>query len=155
MPGTFCPPHLAPRGPFTQECAVTLAPPPSFGVCPSLGMPPLPGLCPITSGAYASFSPEDGGIYPFSSPGFLLLTPLARRTDQALRLEAHGTWWRGSRWWIFFTFWLAHFNVWPFPPLFRSTPSSSRVPSAVGGYDTPAASHRPPCYCTIYGSGLR
>ena len=63
-----------------------------------------PGLCPITSGAYAPFLPEDGGIYPLSSPGFLLLTPLARRTDQAFRLEAHGTWWHGSRWWISFYF---------------------------------------------------
>ena len=35
MPGAFCPPHLAARGSFTQECAVTSAPLPSFGVCPS------------------------------------------------------------------------------------------------------------------------
>ena len=80
-----------------------------------------------------------------SQPGLLLLAPLARRTDQVLHLEAYGTWWRGSWFWFFFYFWFCILcRAHPFP-CFRSMPSNSRVPSAVGGYDTPAASHRSPC----------
>ena len=79
------------------------------------------------------FLPGVGGFIPSPQPVFLLLTPLVRRTDQALRLEAHGTWWRGSRRWIFFYFWLKHYVLGPSFPCFRSTPSNSRVLSAVVG----------------------
>ena len=79
------------------------------------------------------FLPGVGGMYPLTSPGFLLLTPLARRTDQALHLEAYGTWWRGSRWWFSFIFWLWHYVWGPSFPCFRSAPSNSRVLSAVVG----------------------
>ena len=43
-------------------------------------------------------------------------------------------WWRGSRWWFSFYILIGAFRcACPFFPWFRSTPSNSRVPSAVLG----------------------
>ena len=87
-----CPPFLGPLGPYTQESAVALAPPPQLWSVSLLRDASPPGALPHYLLECLLLFTWGWGIYPLSSPGFLLLTPLAHRTDQALHLEAHGTW---------------------------------------------------------------
>ena len=66
-----------------------------------------------------------------------MLTPLARWTDQALRLEAYGMWWRGSRWWISFYIPVGAFLMClPILPLFSLDALQLLGPFSCGGYYT-------------------
>ena len=127
--------------------------------CTSTGRsfpPSSRGSAPPPSGALAPPLPEDREFILSPHPVFLLLTPLARQTDQVLRLEAYGMWWRGSRWWFFSYIWLAHFNVFAHPfPVFAQCPPTLGSLQLCWVLHPSAASHRLPCYCTIYRSGQR
>ena len=99
----LAPPYLCPSGAPTLRSVLSRRRLPPALECVSLeGCLPFRGYAPSPSGAFAPLLPEDRGFILSPHSGFLMLAPLACRTDQALRLEAYGMWWRGSRWWIFF-----------------------------------------------------
>ena len=118
--------------------------------------PPLLWLCPITFWSACPFSPEDRGLIPSPHLVFYCSHPwpvgLTRQRAWS-RNECGGVGAGGS---FPFTFWLAHFNVLAHPsPVFAQCPPTPGSLQLCWVLHPSAASHRSPCYCTIYRSGQR
>ena len=117
---------------------------------------PLLGLCPISFWSVYFFSPGVGGFILAPRLVFFCSNPWP------IGLTRHCAWRRMERGGVGvgggfpFTFWLVHFNVLALSsPFFAQRPSTPRFFQLWWVFSPPAASHCPPCYCTIYRSGLR
>ena len=118
MPGCLLPPLPLPLwGPYTQECAVTSAPPPALECVSLEGCLPSRGYAPSPFGAFAPPSPEDRGFILSPHPVFYCSHPWS------IRLTRHCAWRRmecggvGVGGGFPFTFWLAHYSVLAHTPL--------------------------------------
>ena len=126
--------------------------------CPSTGgfLPPLPGLCPITFWGACLFVREGRGFILSPHPVFCCSHPwpvgLTRQCAWR-RMECGGVGVGGG---FSFTFWLVHLNVPAHPsPVFAQCPLTPESLQLCWVLHPSAASHRSPCFCTIYRSGLR
>ena len=129
---------------------------PALECVPLEGYLPFRGSAPSPPGAPAPLSPEDRGFILFPHPVFYYSHPWP------VGLTRHCAWRRIERGGVRvgggfpFTFWLAHFNVLAHPsPVFAQCPPTPGSLQLWWVLHPSAASHRSPCYCTIYRSGLR
>ena len=153
----FCPPYLCPSwAPLLRSMLSRRRLLPALECVPLEGCLPFWGFAPSPSGALAPPSPEDRGFILSRSPVFYCSHPwpvgLTRQCTWR-RMECGGVGVGGA---FPFAFWLAHFNV-----LAHASPVFGQCPPTPGSLQLcwvlhpSAASHRSPCYCTIYRSGQR
>ena len=153
----FCPPYLCPSGAPTLRSVLSHRRLLPALECVSLeGCLPSRGYAPSPSEAFAPLSPEDRGFILSPHPVFYCSHPWPVgliRYCAWRRMECGGVGVGGG---FHFTFWLAHFNALAHPfPVFAQCPPTPGPLQLCWVLHPSAASHRSPCYCTIYRSGLR
>ena len=153
----FSPPTFAPFGPlYSGVCCHVGASSQLWSVSLLRDASPSRGFAPTPYGALAPPSPEVRGFILSPHPVFYCSHPWPVRPTRHCgwrRRECGGVGVGGG---FPFTFWLAHFNVLAYPsPFFTQRPPTPGSLQLCWVLHPSAASHRTPCYCTIYRSGRR
>ena len=157
MPGAFCPSYLCPSwAPLLRSVLSCRRLLPALECVPLEGCLPFRGSAPSPPGAPAPPSPGDRGFILSPYPVFYCSHPWPVRLTRHCawrRMECGGVAVGGG---FPVTFWLAHFHVLAHPsPVFAQCPATPGSLQLWWVLHPSAASHRSPCYCTIYRSGLR